>query len=420
MTPSARLQAAIDILGALDATAQPADRFLRDWFRARRYAGAKDRAAVGERVYDVLRHRASYAWRMGEGARASVIASLLDEGVAADALSALFDGQGYGPPPLSDGERARLSHPPPDDPPSHVTGEYPLFLEGELRRAFGDDLIEEMRALQSRAPVDVRANTLKTAREDLLAALEREGFAAKPTRTSPFAIRVAAGAKGLERTKAFADGHFEFQDEASQIAALLCGAKAGMRVLDLAAGAGGKALALAAAMDGEGEILAFDDNPERLKPLAERAARAGARNIVVAEKRGGPLWRDGKFDVVLIDAPCSGTGTWRRQPELRWRITPEKLAALTKTQDWLLGDGARHTRPGGRLVYATCSLLPCENEERIARFLSAHPGFEIVAASEVWRDVAATALPQSAPYFRASPRYTDTDGFFTAVLQRAR
>jgi 16S rRNA (cytosine967-C5)-methyltransferase len=419
MTPAARLQAAIDILESLEATAQPADRFLRDWFRARRYAGSKDRAAVAERVYAVLRHRASYAWRMGEGARAAVIASLLADG--GEAMDALFAGQAYGPAPLSATERARLIAPPTDDPPLSVKGEYPPFLEEELRRAFGERLLEEMLALQSRAPIDLRVNALKAGRADVLSRLKAEDFDAVPTRYSPFAIRVAPGAKGLERTEAFADGLFEFQDEASQIAALLCGARAGMRVLDLAAGAGGKALALAAAMNNAGEILAFDDNAERLKPLAERAARAGAGNITIATKRGGPLWRDGKFDLVLIDAPCSGTGTWRRQPELRWRITLEKLAALTKTQDELLDDGARHVRPGGWLVYATCSLLPSENEDRIARFLAAHADFAAIPAANAWREAVGTPPPSGlVQFFRASPLSTGTDGFFTAVLQRAR
>jgi 16S rRNA (cytosine967-C5)-methyltransferase len=418
MTPSARLQAAIEILENLEATAQPADRFLRDWFRARRYAGAKDRAAIAERVYAVLRHRASYAWRMGEGARASVIASLLADG--AEAIDALFSGQAYGPAPLSEAERARLETPPTDDPPLSVKGEYPPFLHGELERAFGECLLDEMLALQARAPIDLRVNTLKAGRAEILAALKEAGFDAVPARHSPFAIRVAAGAKGLERTQAFRDGLFEFQDEASQIAALLCGARAGQRVLDLAAGAGGKSLALAAAMNNGGEIIACDENAERLKPLAERAARAGASNITVATKRGGPLWRDGKFDIVLIDAPCSGTGTWRRQPELRWRITPEKLAALAKAQDWLLDDGGRHVRPGGRLVYATCSLLPSENEDRIARFLAAHADFTVIPAADAWREAVGTPPPGMARFFRASPLSTGTDGFFTAVLQRIK
>jgi len=172
-------------------------------------------------------------------------------------------------------------------------------------------------------------------------------------------------------------------------------------------------------MQNSGEILAFDDNPARMKPLAERAARAGVTNIAIAENRGDPLWGNGKFDRVLVDAPCSGTGTWRRQPELRWRLTPDRLESLEKTQSWLLEDGARHTKPGGRLAYATCSLLPSENEEQIEAFLERHPEFTIVPPRTVWSEAIGTDPPQGlSEFFKASPRKTGTDGFFTAILAR--
>jgi 16S rRNA (cytosine967-C5)-methyltransferase len=196
----------------------------------------------------------------------------------------------------------------------------------------------------------------------------------------------------------------------------LAGARPGMRVLDLAAGAGGKALALAAAMKNQGEILAFDDNPQRLAPLAERAARAGASCITATDRRGGPLWGSGRFDLVFLDAPCSGTGTWRRQPELRWRLTAERLSELTRTQDGLLQEAARHTGAGGGMVYATCSLLPCENEDRIAAFLADNPDFRLVEASSSWEGVPPPGL---ATDLRASPALTGTDGFYTAVLLRS-
>jgi len=428
MTPAARTQAAIDILAALDGTQQPVDRYLKDFFRARRYAGAKDRRAVGEMVFTVMRHRASLAHRMGtQSPRALVIAALLKAG---EDPAALFTG-GYGPEPLTDAERAAIAVPPPPAPP-HVTGEYPLWLEASLRRAFGDGLAAEMAALQTRAPVDLRVNTLKAARPDVLAGLKAEGFAAQPTPYSPVGIRIppehragaerrgpcdqrkAEGSAALARSPLFLSGAFEFQDEAAQIASLLAGAGPGMRVLDLAAGAGGKALAMAAAMNNDGHILAFDDNPKRLAPLRGRAARAGATCITLAGKRGGPLWGDGRFDLVFLDAPCSGTGTWRRQPELRWRLTPERLAELTRLQDWLLDDAARHTGPGGRLVYATCSLLPEENEDRVAAFLARNPAFARRAAAARWD----APIPGLSVDFRASPARTGTDGFFTAILER--
>jgi len=373
MTPSARLQAAIDILGEIARTSAPADRTLREWGRAHRFAGSKDRVAIAERVFSVLRHRASLAWAMGDDSpRALVIASAGDE--------TLFTG-GYGPAPLSDDERARLNAPP-REAPAHVVGEYPRFLEEELQRAFGARLPEEMAAMQARAPVDLRVNTLKTTREAMLAKLGGE-----PARRSPFGIRFPPGVTGLNPC-----AEYELQDEAAQIASLMSGAAPGMRVLDLAAGAGGKSLAMAAMMRNRGEILATDVRAGALAELERRAARAGISIVRTAREA------EGRFDLAFVDAPCSGTGTWRRQPELRWRLTPQRLAELCAIQDSLLARAALHAP---RIVYATCSILPCENEDRIACFLEAHPDFAV--EGEV---------------FRASPHSTATDGFFAAVLAR--
>jgi 16S rRNA (cytosine967-C5)-methyltransferase len=412
MTPAARIQAAIDILAALEQTQQPVDRYLKDFFRARRYAGSKDRRAISERVFDILRHRARFAHRMGDAsARALTIASLLAEN---DDPAALFTG-GYGPAPLTVAERAAIAATPPAAPP-HVTGEYPPWLEPGLLRAFGDRLAEEMQALQARAPVDLRVNTLEAARPTVLAGLKAEGFAVEVTPYSPVGLRIQPGEGGAMLTKSplFLSGAFEFQDEAAQIASLLAQAEPGMQVLDLAAGAGGKALAMAAAMQNRGSILAFDDNPRRLAPLKERATRAGATCITLAQGRGGPLWGDGRFDLVFLDAPCSGTGTWRRQPELRWRLTPERLAELTQAQDRLLDEAARHTGPDGRLLYATCSLLPQENEDRVAAFLARNPGFRRLEAAAAWDGT----IPGLGQDFRASPATTGTDGFYCALLGR--
>jgi 16S rRNA (cytosine967-C5)-methyltransferase len=413
MTPAARLQMAIEILEGLERTAQPFDRFLKDWFRSRRFAGSKDRRAIAERVFAITRRRAHLAHRMAnEDPRTLAIASLLEEG--AD-IEALFSG-GYGPAPLTNDERAMIvAEPQPE--PDWVKGEYPQWLEEELHRAFGPRLLEEMTALQGRAPVDLRVNTLKATRPEVLAALKTEGFAAQPTPYSPWGIRIAPGEGSAALTKSalFESGAFEFQDEAAQIASLLAGAEPSMRVLDLAAGAGGKALAMAAAMNDQGEILAFDDNAARLAPLAERARRAGACCITLAEKRGGPLWGNGKFDLVFLDAPCSGSGTWRRQPELRWRLTPERLVELNRLQDWLLDDAARHTKAGGRLIYATCSLLPSENQDRVAAFLSRNPGFAGVDLQDGWRG---NPVPGLGADFRATPQVTGTDGFYCAALRK--
>jgi len=394
MTPAARLQAAIEILSA--GGARPLDRQLKDWFRSHRFAGSKDRHAITEQVYNVIRHRARLACRMGaDDPRALMIAAVL---AAGDAPETLFTG-GYGPSPLSDAERAVIARTPPPEP-SWVSGEYPAWLEEELVRAFGANLETEMAAFQTRAPVDLRVNTLKAKRADVIAQLRADNFACEIPAELDDAIRCSPGVN-LTAHPLFTSGAVEIQDWAAQRAVALSDAQPGMRVLDLAAGAGGKSLALAAAMQNRGRILAFDDKPERLAPLTERAARAGASIITIAQVRGGPLWGNGRFDLVFLDVPCSGSGTWRRQPELKWRLTPERLTELQAIQDWLFADGARHTAPGGKLVYATCSILPRENQDRVEAFLSAHPMFK-----------------RAQPDFHASPAATASDGFYAAFLTR--
>lgn len=393
MTPAARLQAAIEVLTALGGTPEPADKVLREFFRARRYAGSKDRAAVANRVFDCLRHAYSYAWAMqDDGARAKVIASVAAEG--ADPRE-FFTGENYAPAALTEAEIAALAAPL-QEKPLHVQGEFPAWLEPELQQAFGGDLLLETQAMLARAPVDIRVNTLKTTREALAAALAAEEFIAEATPHAVTGLRLdGAATSKLSASPLFAAGHFEFQDEAAQTAALLCAAKLGQRVLDYAAGAGGKALALAAAMQNKGEIVAHDISEKRLAMIGPRAERAGVKII----RTGKP---SGLFDLVLLDAPCSGTGTWRRQPELRVRLTPERLATLVALQAELLEKCAPFVKPGGRLAYATCSVLPCENDAQIAAFLARHPEFSVGAQ----------------PFFRASPHRTQTDGFFTAILHR--
>jgi 16S rRNA (cytosine967-C5)-methyltransferase len=422
MTPAARLQAAIEIVDGLGQTAQLADGYLRDWFRARRFAGVKDRAAITERVYTTLRHRASLAWRMNaENARALVLASLLAENATKDEIAHLFSGEGHAPPVLSATELNALATSPDGEPPSHVRGEYPLWLEPELLRTYGPNLQREMQAMNRRASVDLRVNTLRAARDDMLAGLRSLDVPAERTSYSPVGLRIASaeGLGALQHTQFFQTGAFEFQDEASQLATYLCGVKPGQSVLDLCAGAGGKSLALAALMHNRGDILAFDTDARRLKQLPPRARRAGASIIRIVDRRGGPAWGKGKFDVVLVDAPCSGSGTWRRSPELKWRLTPERLQELIGLQSWLIDDGARHTKVGGRLIYVTCSLFTIENEDVCKAFLKRNPNFRIVAASEAWKEAGLPQAPQGVgEYFRASPYRTATDGFFACIIER--
>lgn len=418
MTPSARLQAAIEILEHLQKLTQPADRVLRDWARDHRFAGSKDRAAIAERVYSVLRHSFSFAWRMQSGApRSIVIASLLNENMPLAQIECLFDGSRFGPPALDDKERGQIAMAPAGAMPCSTEGEFPPFLQAELERAFDANLLVEMKALAVRAPVDLRVNTLKAERDDVLDELLAEGYAAERARFSPHGIRLpsSVGLSSLGRHRLFESGAFEFQDEASQIASLLAHARPGERVLDLAAGAGGKSLALASEMKNRGKIVACDIDERRLAALHPRALRAGVSIIdTCVLKRETPT---GSFDLVFVDAPCSGTGIWRRQPELRGRLTTARLAELMSIQDRLLDQAAAKVSVGGRLVYATCSILPCENEDRLAAFRLRHPGFRLSNVAAIWREMGGGVdLPLPDDFFRASPYVTDTDGFFVGVL----
>ena len=413
MTPAARVQMAIEILEALETTAQPTDRFLKAWFRTRRFAGSGDRRAIAERVFSVQRHHAALAHRMGdERPRALMIAAALESG---ENVEALFTG-GYGPAPLTDAERAAIAATP-AAAPDWVRGEYPQWLQGELARAFAGRLPEEMQAFIGRAPTDLRVNTLKASREEVLLTLQAQGVTAAATPYAPHGIRIAGEAGNLSETALFKSGAFEIQDEAAQIASALCAATPGIRVLDLAAGAGGKSLALAAAMENRGEIIACDVRGEALVELEKRATRAGV--TIIKTLHLDHTQPSGPFDLVLVDAPCSGTGTWRRQPELRWRLTPARLAELTALQDRLLDRAAPLTAPGGRLVYATCSILPIENQDRVAAALARHPGLSPLDLSQSWPvNQPRKLIPGLFQDFRASPALTGTDGFYCAGLRR--
>lgn len=416
MTPAAREAAAIEILAALQNTAQPVDRFLRDWFRARRYAGARDRSAVAERIYDIFRHRASYAWRMGsDQPRALVIASLVHEKAE---LPEIFNGSRFAPAALSEVELNALASPPQEPPPLRVLGEFPDWLEPELTRSLGNELLPELQAMLSRAPIDLRVNRLKTNRDVVRRELDSLGFEAKPMKFAPDGIRLntGAGLSSLQKTNLFNNGAFEFQDEGSQILACLVEAKSGERILDFAAGAGGKTLAIAAEMQNRGLIDAFDAQPDRMRPLAERALRAGA-SIIRTITDHASLARD--YDAVLVDAPCSGSGTWRRNPDAKWRLTRQSLGKLHQVQAEVLDQAAACVRPGGRLIYATCSFLRSENEDAVAGFVSRNRAFRHVAVETVWNRIfLIKASPASSLDFHASPFKTGTDGFFASIMVR--
>lgn len=431
MKPAARIKAATDVLEQILVHHQPAATALSDWGKAHRFAGSGDRSAIGNYVYDALRCRAMSAFHMrGETPRSLVLGALVSaRGLGGPAIAALFDGSPHGLAPLSADEMTRVSNGPHAGAADWQQANIPQWLAPQLSRVFGDRLVAEGQAMAKRAPVDLRVNTLKAARAQVLEDLAQFGATAAPL--SPTAIRIAAPVgdgrtPNVEAEAAHGRGWFEVQDEGSQIAAAMTGVKPGDAVLDLCAGAGGKTLALAARMDQKGTIHAYDSDKSRLRPIFERITRAGITNAVVLTA-GDTAALDAlkaRFDVVLVDAPCSGSGTWRRKPDAKWRLKPEVLAARIKDQQAVLATAGRAVKPGGRLVYVTCSLLADENTDQIAHFLKNNRHFSIRPWRQVWGEVMDTPAPRASADGRddsllLSPGTHDTDGFFIAVMTRA-
>jgi 16S rRNA (cytosine967-C5)-methyltransferase len=445
MTPAARLSAAIEVFADIEARRRPAAQALKDWGLSHRFAGSGDRAAIAGLVYDALRRKASSAWIMGADTPRAVLLGMLarERGLDFQAIAKLADGSRFAPTPLSDEELARLRAASLEGAPAHVRGDYPEWLDDKLAATFGDGRAEEGAALSARAPLDLRVNTLKAARE--AAAEELAEYAPQPTRWSPWGLRIVvapeAKSPAIHAEPAFLKGHVEIQDEGSQLAALFAGAKPGEQVIDLCAGAGGKTLALAAAMENHGQIYATDTDKRRLAPIHERLERAGAHDVQVltprssapSPARGGGSGRGHdifsgltkKADLVLIDAPCTGTGAWRRNPDAKWRVRPGALAERLKDQAEALDHAATLVKPGGRVAYVTCSVLDDENGAQVRAFIARHPQFAIVPPADV-----ANALGERAFLFRRAalmsaegllmtPRRTDTDGFFVSVLRNA-
>ena len=429
MTPGGRLAAAIELLATIDDTPnRPADGVANDFFRARRFIGGGDRRAVSDRVWRVLRARRRLDWwivRAGGAptARMRVAASLLLEGWTADGVRQSFSGGQFGPATLIAPEKAvvaalaghTLLHP---DMPLAVAAEVPDWLLPRLVDRWGDETEAEMLATLDPAPLDLRVNLLAGTREEAEAALRAEGLEPAPTPLSPWGLRVEER-RTVTSGRAFQSGLVEVQDEGSQLVAALVDPGPDMRVVDWCAGAGGKTLALAAAMRNRGHVVACDVSARRLEGATRRLRRAGAHNVERHLIVPGDKWtkrRAGSFDRVLVDAPCTGTGTWRRNPDARSRLQPTDLAELVVKQAAILDDAARLARAGGRLVYATCSVLPEENEAQVAAFLQRRPEFAIMPLSRVWPFP--SPPPGPGPFLSLTPRRHNTDGFFAAVLER--
>jgi 16S rRNA (cytosine967-C5)-methyltransferase len=431
MTPGARVSAAIEVLADIDTRHRPAADALRDWGLSRRFAGSADRAAIAGLVYDALRRRASAAFIMGEEAPRAILLGMLrlERKLDTQAIARLADGARFAPSPLTEEERKRLDTASLDRAPHWIVGDYPAWLDPHLTRVFGDDRGAEGAALASRAPLDLRVNTLKTKRETVIVPLAHLGAA--PTRWSPVGLRIALGADAkspaIHAEPAFLKGLIEVQDEGSQLAALLARKETDRQVVDLCAGGGGKTLALAAALGGHGQIYATDRDKHRLAPIHARIARAGARNIQVRTPRGeGAPLADlaGRSDLVLIDAPCTGTGAWRRNPDAKWRVRPGALAARLKEQITVFETAAGLVRPGGRIAYVTCSVLAEENGDQVRGFLERHGEFAPVPPGELVKALAeessafARAVLISEEGLLMTPRRTETDGFFVSALAR--
>lgn len=358
MRDAARLQATIEILDTVLA-GEPADRVLHRWARQNRYAGSKDRAAIADRLYMCLRRLRSLGWPLyGAGTspgRAAVIGAVISEGLDP---TTMFDGQKYGPQALTKAESQALARPS-LVAPAPVRLDYQDWLDGHLRQSLGERFEATMAALQARAPVDLRVNLLHTSREDAAALLAAEGIETETVPLVRTALRAKAGAP-VKRTAAFRNGLLELQDAASQAAVAFAEVQRDETVLDFCAGGGGKALALADAMAGSGRVIAHDAARSRMRDLPVRAARAGVGIDIVSTIDLPAL--EGQCDLVFVDAPCAGTGSWRRDPGGKWRLTPARLDTLVNAQRRIVAEATRYVAPRGRLVYCLCSLLEPEAE----------------------------------------------------------
>lgn len=433
MTPSARLAAVIELIGEIEASiarkGPAADVVIQRYFRQRRYAGSKDRQAIIAQVWRAVRQRGEYGERLTR-AGASVsprLLALLDCRLTGIAEEGLHEGAHAVSPP--DEAEAALLERAASRTDLSLAGRLnvPAWLAEKLKARFGGRVEAEIGALSGRAPVDLRVNSLRTDRARLLEALKADGIEAEPCRYSPLGIRLETPAQ-VQQLAAFRHGDFEVQDEASQIAALLSGVGPKLQVAELCAGAGGKTLAFGAMMKNSGQIFAMDVDKRRLEELKERGDRAHLTNLQIhrittgVEKRADQLARfKGQMDIVVVDAPCSGSGAWRRNPELRWRHEEEDIRQLATAQRALLREAMALAKPDGRVVYMTCSILREENEAVIGFVLRTSPEWEI---EDYRRNVEAAGLahlPESraedARMLQMTPLAHDMDGFFLALLQ---
>ena len=424
-----RLQAAIEVLDDIETRKRPASDALKDWGLSHRFAGAGDRAVIGNIVYDALRRKLSLGWRMDSDAARHIAFGVLlsDAELAMEDINAALAGDKFAPEAL---ETARLSTWEARDlskAPANVRADVPEWCVPHFEAIFGDKWVEEAAALSDRPPVDLRVNTLKADRAKVLKELARAGAAPAPLLDTAVRIpplRAMGRHPNVQAEPAFQRGLFEVQDLGSQIAAKLSDAKSGEQVLDYCAGAGGKTLALAAEMGNKGQIHAYDAERTRLAPIFDRLKRAGVRNAQAHANIEDLAPLEGQMDLVLVDAPCTGSGTWRRRPDAKWRLSDQQLERREVEQREVLDAAKAYVKPGGRLVYITCSLFAAENGNQVDVFLANNSEYGLVDTRPLW-DQAVTAGSGHSPLFKSgttilSPLATSTDGFFISVLRREK
>ncbi len=431
MTPSARLSAAIELLDSLDDQAGPLENHIRRYFRMRRYAGSKDRRWVTEFLFQLFRHKGEIDWTLSrldlplENRERAAACLLLFQDQDLDGLEAAFLTGPHAQTPLSERERKAFS----DirtvysqEKPDWAVGSFPDWLADELAGQYGSNALKLMQVFKERAPLTVRVNSLKTDRERVLDILRQDDIEAEETQISPLGIKLSDHIP-LNQLPVFDRGLVEIQDEAAQISSALAQAAPGMLVVDYCAGAGGKSLAMTAHMENSGQILAFDISERRMKDIAVRKRRAAAHIIETTRLSGDDrdielLHRlEGQAARVFVDAPCSGSGTWRRQPDRKWFFDSSKLLDLADLQDDILRRASKLVAPGGRLIYATCSILRQENEDRIEAFLAKNTEFAVLPIAGIWKE-AGLGGEATGDFLKLLPEKGGADGFFTAILQR--
>ncbi len=431
MTPSARLSSVIELLDIIMNEAGPAEHCVRAYFKTRRYAGSKDRRWITEFVYSLFRRLGEVDWIAADAgleitnrSRALVALSFCEEVPLEDIQDRYMSGS-YASVGLNDEENAALEKVAAIEVssiPGSAKENFPEWLSSAVQSQYGDKSAAILASYQDRAPLTLRVNRLRSDRDEVIRLLEDDDLDVRATTLSPLGI-IVEGRVNLAAHAVMERGLVEIQDEAAQISSLLADAKAGMLVVDYCAGAGGKSLAMAAEMENTGVIHAFDVNARRMKDMAIRTRRSGVQILESAQlhqdERDDEIFDriEQTMNRVFVDAPCSGSGTWRRQPDQKWFLTEERLAELTTLQQDILQKAAGLVAPGGRLIYATCSILAQENSEQVSTFLEKNPDFSILPVSDIWGEVNLNG-EWGEQFLQLTPDVAGTDGFFTAVLCR--